>query len=84
MYAPMHIQVPDRRRHDLLARLARATFPVRSSVNELLDGLGDLPCRILGHRWKEVPSSHVSARAREAHRMRFRCSRCHLTAGFTN
>ena len=74
----------DRRRHDVVGRFARATFPVRSGVDEFLDGLGDLPCRVLGHRWKEVPASHLSARARDAHRMRFRCARCHLMGGFSN
>lgn len=74
----------ERRRRDLAGRVARATFPIRSGIDELLDGLGDLSCRIIGHAWKEVPASHLSARAREAHRMRFRCSRCHLMGGFSN
>ena len=77
-------QQQERRRRDLRGRMARAAFPVKESVDEFLDGLGDLPCRVLGHRWVEVPASHLSRRAREAHRMRFRCSRCFLMGGFSN
>lgn len=72
---------PERRRRDLVGRLARATWPAKQAFDDLTQ---DLPCRILGHKWVEVPATHMSARARDAHRMRFKCSRCYLTGGFSN
>lgn len=40
-----------------------------------------LPCRLLGHRWVEVPRSF---RGRKGEKMRFQCSRCNMMGGFTN
>lgn len=77
----MSTHVQDRRRHDLRGRIARATFPVRYSFGEFIEGL---PCNLIGHHFKEVPQSHLSARDRARGRMRFRCTRCFLMAGFTN
>ena len=77
--------VPERRRRDVVGRIARATFPARFVLRESVsDFIAGFPCNVIGHRWLEVPSSHLSARARTAHRMRFKCSRCFLTAGFSN
>jgi len=69
---------PERRRRDLRGRVARATYPVRYAVGELVDGF---PCNVIGHRWVEIPDPHGR---REGRKIRFRCSRCSMTAGFTN
>jgi hypothetical protein len=68
----------ERRRRDLRGRVARATYPMRNAVGEFIDGL---PCNVIGHRWVDV--SRPAERARDR-KLRFRCSRCHMTAGFTN
>lgn len=68
----------ERRRRDLRGRVARATYPVRSAVGEFVEGL---PCNVIGHRWVEVPDG---LRRHTVHKMRFKCSRCHLSGGFTN
>ncbi len=72
------LDFPERRRRDLRGRVARATYPVRHAVGEVIDGF---PCNFIGHRWVEV---REPARRRQGNKMRFRCSRCLMTAGFTN
>ena len=75
----------DRRRHDIPGRILRATFPVRESLDAFLS---DFPCNVIGHRWVEVPEvlrrSLYRGQVREGRRMRFRCSRCFMTGGFSN
>ncbi len=70
---------PERRRRDLRGRLARATYPARHAVGEFLYAL---PCRVVGHRW--VESSRSTRRERGRKKIRFKCSRCRIHAGFTN
>ena len=72
------LSVPERRRRNLRSRVARVTYPVRSAVGEAIDGF---PCNVIGHRWVEVPDPR---RRHEKTKMRFRCSRCFIHAGFTN
>lgn len=67
----------ERRRRDLAGRFARATFPVRHSVGEFIEGL---PCNVIGHRWVEIPQSFLRSKA-AGHRMRFKCSRCSMSGG---
>lgn len=74
----------ERRRRDFRGRLARATWPAREALDGFLDDLGDLPCRVLGHRWREVPELLRRSSHSDGRKMRFKCSRCFLTAGFTN
>lgn len=74
----------DRRRRDILGRLARATWPARESMREFADDLGDLPCQIFGHRWCEVPEALRKSKVNDGKKMRFKCSRCYMTAGFKN
>jgi hypothetical protein len=69
---------PERRRRDLRGRVARATYPVRNAVGEFIGGF---PCNVIGHRWIEVPDP---GRRKENRKMRFRCSRCSMSAGFSN
>jgi hypothetical protein len=69
---------PERRRRDLRGRVARATYPVRYAVGGFIAGL---PCNVIGHRWIEVRDPRAR---REGKKMRFKCSRCSMTAGFTN
>ena len=59
-------------------RVARASYPVRSAVGEFVEGL---PCNVIGHRWVEVADA---LRRQTGKKMRFKCSRCHMTGGFTN
>jgi hypothetical protein len=68
----------ERRRRDLRGRFARATYPVRSKVGEFIDGL---PCNVIGHHWVDI--SRPAERVRDR-KLRFKCSRCNMTAGFTN
>jgi hypothetical protein len=68
----------ERRRRDLRGRVARAAYPVRSAVGEFIGGL---PCNVIGHRWVEVPDP---ARRKAGKKMRFKCSRCYMSGGFTN
>jgi hypothetical protein len=70
---------PDRRRRDLRGRLARATYPVRHAVSGFVYAL---PCSFVGHRW--VESSRSVRRERGRKKIRFKCSRCNLHAGFTS
>jgi hypothetical protein len=70
---------PDRRRRDLRGRVARATYPARQAVGEFILAL---PCRFVGHRW--VEASRSVRRERGRRKMRFKCSRCQLRAGFSN
>lgn len=69
----------ERRRRDLRGRLARATYPVRNAVGEFVDGM---PCNLIGHHWVEV--SRAVRLAHADRKMHFKCSRCQMTAGFTN
>ena len=69
----------DRRRRDLRGRVARATYPVRHTVGEFIQSL---PCRFVGHRW--VEASRSARRERGRKKMRFKCSRCQMRAGFSN
>lgn len=75
---PSPLPFPDRRRRDLRGRVARATYPVRYAVGGFIDSF---PCNVIGHRWVELPDPR---RRREGRRMRFRCARCQMRAGFTN
>ena len=68
----------ERRRRDLRGRVARATYPARSAVGELIEGL---PCNVIGHRWVEVRDGQ---RRQAGMKMRFKCSRCSTNGGFTN
>ena len=70
---------PERRRRDLSGRVARATYPVRHAIGTLIHAL---PCTLVGHRW--VEASRAVRRERGRRKIRFKCSRCHLPAGFTN
>lgn len=49
-------------------------------AERIADHLSGVLCRVIGHRWVEVP---VSFRGRQA-TMRFKCARCPLMGGFTN
>ena len=71
----------DRRRHDLVGRVARAIYPAREAAAHALE---DLPCRLLGHHWVEVPQTLRRSSRSDGSKMRFRCSRCFLVGGFTN
>jgi hypothetical protein len=76
---------PDRRRHDIAGRVARATYPIRTGLLESFNDLSqELPCRLLGHHWVEVPEVLRRSAKSDGRKMRFKCSRCYLTAGFTN
>jgi hypothetical protein len=68
----------DRRRRDLRGRVARVTYPARNAIGDFIEGL---PCNVIGHRWREVPDP---LRRQAGRKMRFKCSRCFLTGGFTN
>ncbi len=70
---------PERRRRDLRGRVARATYPVRHAVG---DFIVSRPCKFVGHRW--VEASRGLRRERGRRKMRFKCSRCQLRAGFSN
>jgi len=52
---------------------------VRHAVGEFVEGL---PCNVIGHRW--VEESRAVRRARGGKKIRFKCARCHMHAGFTN
>jgi len=71
---------PERRRRDLRGRVARVTYPMRHAVGQFIDRL---PCNIIGHRWVEE-SRGGRRRGDKNKKMRFKCSRCNLHAGFTN
>ena len=71
----------DRRRRDIRGRVARATWPARQAFDDLVQ---DLPCRWLGHHWVEVPQSLRRSQHSDGRKMRFRCSRCFMTGGFSN
>jgi hypothetical protein len=75
---PATLHFPERRRRDLRGRVARATYPVRYAVGGFIQGF---PCNVIGHRWVEVRDARGR---REGRKMRFKCSRCSMTAGFTN
>lgn len=47
------------------------------------DWLTQLLCRVIGHNWREVPKSLRVSAWSDGSRLRFSCSRCGLTAGFT-
>ena len=70
----------DRRRHGVGPWIARQTYPVRTSVGP---ALADLPCRLLGHDWWEVPESlRRGPSNRKGERKRFQCRRCSLLGDF--
>jgi hypothetical protein len=71
----------ERRNRTVQGRVARATYPAREAVVEAME---DLPCRLLGHHWVEVPHSLRRSARSDGERMRFRCSRCSLVGGFSN
>jgi hypothetical protein len=77
MQTPTHH--PERRRRDLRGRLARATYPVRHAVGDFIYAL---PCAFVGHRWVEGSRSLYRERGRK--KIRFKCARCRMHAGFTN
>lgn len=74
----------ERRRRDMRGRVARVMFPIRSSFDEFMANSPTLLCRIIGHHDVEVPWANLSRADRQAGRIRFRCTRCYTTAGFTN
>lgn len=69
--------IKERRRTDLVGRIARATYPQRKAA---LEWFVALPCTLLGHKWHEVPRSLRG----NQERMRFQCKRCSLMGGFSN
>jgi len=71
----------ERRRQDLFGRVARATYPAREAAGHVLE---ELPCRVLGHHWVEVPQTLRRSSRSDGSKLRFRCSRCFLVGGFTN
>jgi len=73
--------VANRRRRDLVGRVARAIYPAREAAAHALE---DLPCRLLGHNWVEIPATLRRSSRNDGSRMRFRCSRCFLVGGFSN
>ena len=81
MIATRTYEGPDRRRSDVTGLVTRATFPVREAARDFLEGF---PCNVVGHHWTEVPRGLQSRRERHSGRMRFKCSRCYLTGGFSN
>lgn len=68
----------ERRRRDLAGRVARATFPVRHSVGEFVEGL---PCNVIGHHWVEISPLLRRTKVSDGHRLRFKCSRCSMRGG---
>ena len=75
---PETIIFRERRRRDLRGRVARVTYPARYAIEEFVGGL---PCNVIGHRWVEVPDP---VRRQAGRKMRFECTRCYMTGGFTN
>ena len=73
--------ITERRRTDVKGRVARMTFPAREA---LTDFIGDFPCNLIGHHWVEIPRVLRVSRHSDGARMRFKCSRCYLTGGFSN
>ena len=71
----------ERRRRDLSGRFGRATFPARQAAQDFLEGF---PCNLIGHRWVEVPEALRRSVRNDGKRLRFKCSRCYMTAGFSN
>jgi hypothetical protein len=75
----------ERRRRDLRGRVARATFPVRRALGEIIDYF---PCSVIGHQWVERKQRGRSALsdvgALPGRKIAFHCSRCRTPAPFTN
>jgi len=74
----------ERRRTDFGGRVARVTWPARMTWKEFVADLGGLPCRIIGHNWREVPEMLRRSANSDGKRMRFKCSRCYMVGGFSN
>jgi len=72
------LHLPNRTRRDLPGHLAGAT-PVRNAVGGFIHRL---PCAFVGHRW--VEASRSARRENGRRKIRFKCSRCNMLAGFTN
>jgi hypothetical protein len=68
----------ERRRRDLPGRVARATWPARQAIGSFVEGF---PCNVIGHRWVEIPRSLRRSKFDGGKRMRFKCSRCGMSAG---
>ena len=75
---PESVVFRERRRRDLRGRVARATYPARHAIGEFIEGF---PCNFIGHRGVEIPDA---MRRRDGRKMNFKCSRCYMTATFTN
>jgi hypothetical protein len=73
------LHLPERTRRDLLGRPTVATNPVRHTVGGFIHGLS---CVFVGHRW--VEASRTARRENGRRKIRFKCSRCNMLAGFTN
>jgi hypothetical protein len=71
----------DRRKRDVRGRLARATWPARQAVDSFLE---DFPCNMIGHHWVEVPEVLRRSSRNDGKRLRFKCSRCYMTGGFSS
>lgn len=71
----------ERRDKSFKGRAARMSYPILKSVDAALDAW---PCSVLGHKWKEVPPSLRSQRARGSGKLEFRCERCSRAGGFSN
>ena len=71
----------ERRRRDLRGRLARVSYPLREAADDFIEGF---PCNVIGHNWVEVPEILRRSARSDGKKMRFKCSRCYMTAGFRN
>lgn len=62
-------------------RLKEVIDNIKAAITGWLE---DFPCNVVGHRWVEIPAVLRRSRKSDGHRMRFRCSRCSMTGGFSN
>jgi hypothetical protein len=46
--------------------------------------LEDFPCNMIGHHWVEVPEVLRRSSRNDGKRLRFKCSRCYMTGGFSS
>src|SRR5262245_59385078 len=71
--------IVERRRRDLLSRVARATYPSRMAFDGFIAGF---PCNVAGHKWVEVPETLRRSGRSDGRRIRFSCHRCGMVGGF--
>lgn len=75
---------PDRRRHDVVGRLARATYPMRYALGRSEHPVGEIICQAWGHRRAvQVPYSFRSVHARRTGLVEWQCQRCGRRLGAT-